>query len=294
MVNAGILRILPPPAAPGRQAEPSQLCKTLGRDRDGDYRHAGSNCHSAILLRNLTGPRPVHWSSRKQAYFISTATPRQSCLSSLGCTNAAGGTAAMSEMSISQSSSFRYSVLQPGKKTLVTEELLCFISRLPIFSTIPDFNGLSRLCWRNALVPTALARTLTSTRLSDGLITWCVPLPDNCASRPPTSKPPISKNHDIAPTANASATEESKHESFSPETARSNLTKSGAIAHTVGGVFSPNRPAQRLTHRGYSLETVTVAVICSEAAGSFEEAARLLKAAGPHREDPPRRTEASR
>src|SRR5271157_32854 len=82
-MNAGILRILPPPAAPGRQAEPSQLCKTLGRDRD--YRHAGSNCHSAILHRNLTEPRPVHWSSRKQAYFISTPTPRQYCLSSLGC-----------------------------------------------------------------------------------------------------------------------------------------------------------------------------------------------------------------
>src|SRR5271157_5389299 len=136
-MNAGILRILPPPAAPGRQAEPSQLCKTLGRDRD--YRHAGSNCHSAILHRNLTEPRPVHWSSRKQAYFISTPTPRQYCLSSLGCRNAAGGTAAMSEMSMSQSSGFRYFVPQPGKNTLVTEDLLCFRSHLPIFSTVPKF-----------------------------------------------------------------------------------------------------------------------------------------------------------
>jgi hypothetical protein len=186
----------------------------------------------------------------------------------------------MSEMSMAELVGSRYFISQTGKITSVTEDLPCFRSHLPILLAIPKFNAFSRPCSRNALAPTALAQTSTSHRLSDGLMTWGVPSLDDSASRPPTNKPVTPKNNGSAPTANASAMEKSKPEISSPEMARFDSTKSAAIARTAGGPFSPNRPAQRLTHRGYSPEALTVAVIASTAAGSFEEAARLLKVVG--------------
>ena len=48
------------------------------------------------------------------------------------------------------------------------------------------------------------------------------------------------------------------------------------IARTAGGPFSPNRPNQRLNHRHYSPEVLTIAVSDSTATHSFEEAAKLL------------------
>jgi hypothetical protein len=45
-------------------------------------------------------------------------------------------------------------------------------------------------------------------------------------------------------------------------------------------VFFPNRPAPRLTHRAYSPESLTIAIIASTVPCSFEEVARLLKTVG--------------
>lgn len=57
---------------------------------------------------------------------------------------------------------------------------------------------------------------------------------------------------------------------------RSSWRKSGSIARTVGGPFSPNRTGQRLNHRQYSPAVLTIAVTTATAARSFEEAAKLL------------------
>src|SRR5271157_3330088 len=78
--------MLPPPVAPGRQAEPSPLCEALGRDRDADYRQAGSNCHSAILLRSVRGPTSPLVESKAGLPYIDSDTPSiSSFFSWVGC-----------------------------------------------------------------------------------------------------------------------------------------------------------------------------------------------------------------
>jgi hypothetical protein len=153
----------------------------------------------------------------------------------------------------------------------------CSAPQHPISRRTPSSNSFSLFSAATYSRGMSHPTPSTSPRSSNALTKLVRRSPARCASKSPPSRrnPPSSLS--TAPIATSPPPAQSSRENFSPETGPSSWRKSGSIARTVGGPFSPNRPRQRLNHRHYSPAVLTIAVTTATAARSFEEAAKLLE-----------------